>query len=186
MIRDLRYEELERVAQRKRLVRLALSLVLVSTAVTFVISRERAIHSEWAGLPIARPNDIDSLRARRDAIERMLEQRSFWSGVFKASDELDALVVAIHHEERLVTRAEDQLEVQRRRQLEEAEASRVRGLQHVERGDYEGAIEQFERALAVAEPSWEHVAEVRVDLAALHKWKADHSAGVPAVNGVPR
>jgi len=186
MIRDLRYEELERAGQRKRLVRLALSLVLVSTVATFVVSRERAIHSEWAGLPAARSGDLDSLRHRRDSIEQMLEQRSFWSGVFKATNERDALVVAIHNEERLVTHAEEQADRQRRLQLEVAENLRMRGLQHVERGDYDGAIEQFERALEIAEPSWEHLAQIRVDLAALQKWKVDHSpAGTPE-NGVPR
>src|SRR5688572_15285433 len=102
MIRDLRYEELERVAQRKRHVRLALSLVLVSTVATFVVSRERVIRSEWTALPLAKSDDLDSLRVRRDAIEGMLEQRSFWSGVFKATEERDALVVAIHNEERLL------------------------------------------------------------------------------------
>jgi tetratricopeptide (TPR) repeat protein len=186
MIRDLRYEELERAAQRKRLVRLALTLVLVSTAVTFVVSRERAIHSEWTGLPVANSGDLASLQLRRDSIEEMLEQRSFWTGVFRATKERDALVVAIHNEERLLTRAEEQADQQKRRQLEEAEASRVRALQHVERGDYDRAIEQFERALAVAEPSWEHVAQIRVDLAALQKWKADHAPTGATENGVPR
>ena len=186
MIRDLRYEALERADQRKRLVRLALSLVLVSTVVTFVISRERALHTEWAGIPAARAGDLESLRLRRDSIESMLEQRTFWSGVFKATEERDALVVAIHNEERLITRAEEQADQQRRRQMEEAEAARVRALQHVERGDYDRAIEQFERALAVAEPSWEHLAQIRVDLAALQKWKLDHAPTGTSENGVPR
>lgn len=186
MIRDLRYEQLERAGQRQRLVRLALSLVLVSTVATFVVSRERAIHSEWAGLPVAKSGDLDSLRDRRDSIEELLEQRTFWTGVFKATEERDALVVAIHNEERLVTRAEEQAEQQRRLQFEEAEASRMRGLQHVERGDYDQAIEQFERALEIAEPSWEHLAQIRVDLAALQKWKLDHSPSGAAESGVPR
>jgi len=186
MIRDLRYEELERVGQRMRLARLALSLLLVSTVATFVVSRERAIHTEWDGLPVARAGDLDSLRQRRDSIEEMLEQRSFWSGVFKATEERDALVVAIHNEERLLARAEEQAQQHRRSQLEEAEASRTRGLQHVERGDYDRAIEQFERALAVAEPSWEHLAQIRVDLAALQKWRSEHSPATTTENGVPR
>lgn len=186
MIRDLRYEELERAAQQKRLVRLALSLVLVSTVVTFVLSRERAIHSEWTNLPVAKSGDLDSLRQRRDAIEGMLAQRSFWSGVFKATEERDALVVAIHSEERVLTRAEEQAEQQRRRKAEEAERSRVHGLQHVERGDYDQAIAQFELALQAAEPSWEHIAQIRVDLAALQKWKADHASAATTQTGVPR
>jgi hypothetical protein len=186
MIRDLRYEELESANQRKRLFRLALTLVLVSTTVTFVMSRERAIRSEWASLPTAKSGDVDSLRTRRDSIERLLEKRSFWAGVFKATEERDSLVVAIHHEERLLARAEGLADQERRRQLEEAEASRIRGLQHVERGDYDRAIEQFERALSVAEPSWEHVAQIRVDLAALQKWKAEHPPAAGTENGVPR
>jgi len=172
MIRDLRYEEIERQDRRKRLVRLALSLVLVSTATTFVVSRERAIHAQWEALPLARPGDLGSLRARRDAIETLLQQRSFWSGIFRATEERDELVVAIHNEERLIARAEEQAELQRRRQREEAEASRNRGLAHVERGDYDRAIEQFERALAAASTDWEHSAQVRVDLEALQRWKA--------------
>lgn len=176
MIRDLRYEEIERAQKRKRLVRLALSLVLASTVATFVVSRERVIRSEWQGLPVAKAGDLDSLRVRRDAIERMLDQRTFWTGVFRATEERDQLVVGIHNEERLMARAEEQAELQRRRQREEAEASRTRGLQHVERGDYDRAIEQFERALAAAEPTWEHSAQVKVDLAALQKWRLEHGA----------
>jgi Flp pilus assembly protein TadD len=186
MIRDLRYEALERAGQRQRRVRLALSLALVSTVVTFVVSRERAIHSEWTGLPVAKSGDLDSLRLRRDSIEQMLEQRSFWTGVFQATEERDELVVTIHNEERLIARAEEQADQLRQRQMEEAEASRMRGLQHIERGDYDRAIEQFERALEVAEPSWEHIAQIRVDLAALHKWKVDHSPVGTIENGVPR
>lgn len=186
MIRDLRYEELERAAQRKRLVGLALTLVVVSTASTIAVSRERAIRSEWSRLPVATPGDLDSLRQRRDAIEALLEERSYWTGVFEATEELDALVVAIHNEERLLTRAEEQAEQQRRRQLEEAEASRSRGLQHVERGDYDRAIEQFERAIAAADPTWEHLAQVRVDLEALQKWRAERASYGTSGQGVPR
>ena len=60
------------------------------------------------------------------------------------------------------------------RQRVEAEASRNRGMQLVERGEYERAIEQFSRALSVAEPEWEHLAQVQVDLAALERWRTEN------------
>jgi tetratricopeptide (TPR) repeat protein len=177
MIRDLRYEEIERAEKRKRVVRLALSLVLVSTVTTFVVSRESEIRAEWDRLPAAQDGDLASLRIRRDAIERMLEHRTFWTGFFRATEERDELLVAITNEERLLSRAEEQAEAQRRRQMEEAEASRSRAIQHVERGDYDRAIEQFERALSVADAKWEHAAQVRVDLDALQRWKREHGGG---------
>jgi len=173
MIRDLRFEEIEHSERRKRLVRLSLSLVLVSTVATFVVHRERQIRAEWQRLPVVQKDDVDSLKLRRDGIERVLERRSFWTGVFQATKERDELVVAIHNEERLAARAGEAAEQAKRRQMEEAEASRTRGLQHVERHDFERAIEQFERALSVAGPSWEHSEQLRVDLAALNEWKSD-------------
>lgn len=176
MIRDLRYEEIERAEKQKRLVRLGISLALASTVATFVVARERAIHEEWQRLPVAKEGDLDSLRIRRDAVERLLAERSFWTGVFKATEERDGLVVAIHNEERLVARAEEQAELQRRRQLEEAAAARTRGLQHVERGDNLRAIEQFQRALSLAPQGWEHTAQLEVDLGALQKWAAERGA----------
>ncbi|MEZ6014201.1 MAG: hypothetical protein R3F49_03740 [Planctomycetota bacterium] len=167
-----------------------MSLVIASTVATFAVSREGAIHREWQGLPVAQQGDLDSLRQRRDAIEGMLKEHTFWAGVFSATEERDELVVAIHNEERLVARAEEQAELQRRRQQEEAEASRVRALQFVERGDYDRAIEQLERALTAAQPEWEHTAQVKVDLAALQKWKSEHGtelgAGRAPLSGAPR
>lgn len=185
MIRDLRYEEIERAERRKRLVRLTASLLLASTVASFAVSRERAIRSEWHSLPVAQPGDVGSLRARRDAIEQLIERRTFWSGVFRATSERDELVVAIHNEERLLARAEEQAGLQERRQREEAEASRMRGLQLLERGEYTRAAEQFERALAAAAPSWEHTAQVRVDLDALKRWQ-DEQRAVQGGAGGPR
>lgn len=171
MIRDLRYEEIERAAKRKRLVRLTLGLVLASAAGTFAVRRERQIHEEWTSLPVARDGDVESLRARRDAIGRMVEERAFWTGMFRATSERDELAVAIANEERLVARAEEQVERQARRKREEIEAARTRAIQFVYRHEYDRAIEEFRRALDMAGPDWEHTAQVKIDLEALEKLK---------------
>ena len=167
MIRDLRYEEIERAQRRGRLIKVGVLLVLTSAAATFVVSREREIHEEWSRIPEARDGDLDSLKARHAAIETMLAKRSFWTGVFKASEERDELVVAISNEERMLADAARRAEGSHRRMMEEVEALRARSLILIERREYARAIEQLERAMELAGEGWEHREQVQVDIEAL-------------------
>ncbi|MEM1453057.1 MAG: hypothetical protein AAF957_22905 [Planctomycetota bacterium] len=176
MIRDLTFDELERSAHRRRLVRLVLGVTTLSTILTAGVVREVRIYDAVSDVPSARPGDLDSLRNRRAAIEGLLDKHHFWTGAFQARGELDDLVLAIHSEERAL----EKLAVERRREVqrirEEAEAARNRGLVYAERKDYALALLQFKRALELADAigaegfggqPWEHRSQIEADVRAL-------------------
>ena len=176
MIRDLSFEEIERSVRRKRLVRLVIACVVLSTVGTFVVAREAKIRQEFAALPAAALGDLDSLRMRHDGIVAMLDQHHVWTGAFLARRELDDLVVSISAEER----AFEEREVVRRTEIartrEEAEVARSRGLVLAERKEFTAAIQQLERSLELADSmgedgwdggEWEHREQVVIDIYAL-------------------
>ena len=95
MIRDLTFDEIERSAHRRRLVRLVLGVTTISTILTAGVIREVRIYDAVSGVPAARSGDLDSLRNRRAAIEGLLEKHHFWTGAFQARGELDDPVAAV-------------------------------------------------------------------------------------------
>ena len=84
MIRDLRFDEIERADKRKRLIRLVVACLLVSTVGSFVVSRELKIRDEHEAIPVAMPGDLDSFNARHDALQGMLDKHHIWLGAFSA------------------------------------------------------------------------------------------------------
>ena len=74
MIRDLTFDELERSAHRRRLVRLVLGVTTLSTILTAGVVREVRIYAAVSDVPSARPGALDSLRHRRAAVEGLLDK----------------------------------------------------------------------------------------------------------------
>ena len=176
MIRDLTFDELQRAAHKRRLLRLVIGCTALSTVLTVGVIREVKIYDEVSSVPPARAGDLDSLRARHDAINGLLRQHHFWTGAFQARGELADLTVAIHEQERTHQEREQERQREVKRVREEAEAARSRGLVCAERGDYPLALLQFRRALELADSlgdeayeggEWEHREQVLKDIEAL-------------------
>ncbi len=176
MIRDLTYDEQERIAHRRRLVRLVLGCTALSTVLTVGVTREVKIFEQVSAVPVARAGDLASLRARHDALEGLLEEHHFWTGALAARSEIDDLVVTIHSEEQTYDEREAEKALNLRRTRDEAEAARVRGLAFAERKDYPLALLQFRRAIELVDSldvkafgghPWEHRKQILVDIEAL-------------------
>ncbi|QDV07785.1 hypothetical protein Poly30_33180 [Planctomycetes bacterium Poly30] len=173
MIRDLRFDEIERADKRRRLVRLVVGCLLVSTAGSYLVSREIKIREEHRALPEAQLGDLSSLRMRHAAIESMLAKHHVWTGAFSAREELDDLVVSIHQQETTLARLEAKKAEEEKRLLEEAESARVRAYVFVERRQYDLALNSLQRALEMADSlgdgafpggSWEHRDRILIDI----------------------
>lgn len=182
MIRDLSFDETERADRRRRLARLTALCVLVSTAAAFLVSREIQIREEYAALPIATVGDVDSLRARKDAIDGMLDRHHVWTGALAARSESGDLTERIFQEERALATLEEERSEEERRVREEIEAARVRGLALAERKRFAESLSQLRRALELSDSlgtsgwdggPWPHRAQVLSDIDALAKRVGD-------------
>ena len=182
MIRDLRFDEIERADRRKRLIKLVVGCLLVSTVGSYLVSREIKIREEHKALPAAQVGDLASFNARHDALEGMLSKHHFWTGAFSARDELDALVVSIHEQETATAKTLAKKVESETRIREEAEAARIRGYVFVERREYDLALAQLRRSLELIESlgeasleggKWEHRSKVEIDVAELEDMLAE-------------
>ncbi|MEM8710590.1 MAG: hypothetical protein AAGG01_06530 [Planctomycetota bacterium] len=182
MIRDLRFDEIERADRRRRLTRLVIACLLVSTAGSFLVSRELKIRKEYKAIPEAQMGDLASLRSRHDAIEGLLSKHHVWTGAYSVRDELDALVVSIHSEETVIAKQEAEKAASVSRIVEEAEAARLRAYAFVEKREYELAVAQLERAVELTDSlgadadSWEHREKVLGDIAEIRTLLAEGGA----------
>lgn len=173
MIRDLRFDEIEQADRRKRLVRIVVVCLLVSTLATFVYARERALGEELAAVPVANPGDVDSMRARRDGLETLLDKHHVWLAAFDARKELGELVRKIHEEEKTIAKVEAAEAIEAKRIREEAQAARSRGNILVQRKQYSAALIQYRSAAELADSlgengwqggTWKHREQIAVDI----------------------
>ena len=185
MIRDLRFDEIERADKRKRLVRLVVACLLVSTAGSYLVSREMKIRDEHRALPEAKVGDPASFTARHDALQGMLSKYHIWAGAFSARDELDALMVSIHEQETAHAKVEAKRIASETLIREEAEAARIRGYVFVERREFELALEQLRRSLELIDSlgeasfeggEWEHRSKVELDVSEIHTMLSEGGA----------
>lgn len=180
MIRDLRYQESDRVRSRTRRNRLLVLLVLLSAALTAVVGREVDIRRDYAALPAADEDDPESLYDRQEALADLIAKHRVWLGVLSATSERDRLTSQIADHERETDRAARAQDSERRRRAEQADASRMRALMYSERGEYAKAIADFEQALELAHEDWKHRQQVERDLVALREWQAGGGKGARA------
>jgi tetratricopeptide (TPR) repeat protein len=172
MIRDLRYQESDRVDASRRRSKLLIGVTALTAFVTMVVGREVSIHRQMGALPIVREDDHAGLEARRASIETLVEHHGIWTGVMAAREEIEAITVKISQIE---AAREDDLKRQAAAHANltaQAEAERMEGLVLSEKGDFEGALGSFSNALELAPVDWDYRDRVQTDVTALRKWKA--------------
>lgn len=170
MIRDLRYGEQTRRDKTSRRNRLAVLLILLSTAISGLVVRELQLKSQVDALPVAALDDLNSIRLRLQSIDGLVDTHKAWIGMFgllrdrtkmqERADDLEAQVA-------------QQLRDDNRRQEERrtiAEAARLEGVKAVEGGNYPQALAHFRRALEFSNPTWEPRDRTLADIAALEDW----------------
>ncbi len=170
MIRDLRYQGLQKRARSRRARFIALLCLLVSAALAGVAVREHGLIGEFAALPAAIPGDLAAHRRRLQDVEAFGERAVVWTGMFRAETERSELRREI---DRLAAH-EAQLAKERREQQEQdrirAEAAREQGLGAVERGELQEALSHFQEAFALSAPNWEHRPRLVADMQAIEAW----------------
>lgn len=172
MIRDLRYQESDRIDARRRRSKLLLGIASLTALITMVVGREVSIHREMVALPVAEADDHAGLEARRASIQTLVEHHGIWTGVMAAREEVEAIAVKISQ---IDAAREDDLQRQAAKHASltaQAEAKRMEGLVLSERGDFEGALGSFTNALGLAPLDWDYRERVQTDVTALEKWKA--------------
>ena len=112
-------------------------------------------------------DDPQSLYARVEGIDGLVADNTFWVGMVGAVAERDSLRRDIEQIERAAARAAREKQAEKVRLQEMAEEARLRGHMHFEQAKYEKALEDFERALNMCSPNWEHKQRVTADVAAL-------------------
>jgi tetratricopeptide (TPR) repeat protein len=167
MIRDLRLEK-DQVGKRPLTVSPGLVLVLlVPLALTALVMREKSLRERYLELPPAAQGDLTSMRERLGAVETFLSDHRVWHGSLMVLSERSDLRIEIDklelNEERR-READLRSEIDRR---ETVELLRERGRMAVNRGDYESALADFQEALELAPPDWEHRERVSRDVAAI-------------------
>ena len=169
MIRDLRYQEADRAARGVKRMRMIALLVVASAIVTALIGRERSISREMDALPVIDGGDPDSLYSRLAGLDAIIESHQVWLGALGARSERQELRDAQEIYEAEQARAARQAELDRQRMTEMAEAARLRGLMHFDRGDYDKALADFRRSHSLSSPGWEHRPRLEANIEALEQ-----------------
>jgi len=169
MIRDLRYQEIANRARIKRRNRLALLLVVVSTALSALFVREHHISGEYEALPPLSSDDSGALDARLAGIDTLIADNRFWLGMFEVYEERselqrqkDLLEAKLAEEERLRIQRIGQRQAM-------AEAARLRGLDFGDQGDYRTALGHLKRSLDLSTSDWDQRERVTADVTAIEK-----------------
>lgn len=173
MIRDLRYQQVERGARSKRRNRAVLIVLLISSLVTAVGAREKRIREQLHALPVVEENKPETMYGRYAGLSRLLDEYVVWSNVIIVAREKQDLEKEIDEHEAGLDRAARVDELEKGRLQKMAESSRLRGLMNAERGDYKKALEDFKRSLTMCRPDWEHRDQVVQNIAALEDWEGE-------------
>ena len=137
-----------------------------------LVYRENRLREKFMTLPQVQAGELESARQRLRALEAFVDENLVWHGFLGAVSERSALRAAVDRleEEAAVRR---QLEERHRRDREEeAQLVRARGLMRVDSGNLEGALEDFERAVALASPEWSEHERTKRDIVAITEYLA--------------
>lgn len=175
MIRDLRWEEAQRIATRRRRV----TTLTVALAVSMLLSlfgwREWTLASQLDSLPTVSHDDSAGLRESLAQVDALISENPLWMGAFRASRqrlELRAQVDRIDAVEESRHRARIQ---EAARKLDIAENARVAGRDASADREFVTALGHFERSLDIAPDDWEHRPRVQADIDAIRTWLKDDS-----------
>ena len=167
MIRDLQYADRERKESWSRRVRTVLLIVMGCGLVAGVIFRELHVQRLYANLAEAQEGNLDSLQVRLASIDALIAGNPLWLGMFQAGRDRSNLRIEIN---KLEARLDDEARIEETRRAEHRvliDSIRTRGLLLVQQGNYEGALEQFDMALAEAPEDWAHRERAEADVAAI-------------------
>jgi len=167
MIRDLQYESAAKRRTLRRRARMLGLFLLLSGTVAYAVWREIGINETYDSLSPASPDNIESLRARLQGIDAIIEGNPLWVGAFHASHERAQLRTRITQLESIEMSDRIEREADLGRKLDEAESHRIRYRQAVEEGDMDAALEHLHAALDAAPSDWEFRPRLEADLAAL-------------------
>jgi len=171
MIKDLREQASERETRSRKLVRFALFAVILSSVITVGVVREKSLYDDFASLPPAQRGDLPSTAERLSRVDGMLAAHRPWLGMFQVTNERNDLRSEVIRLESMAAKRR-QKELEREQQdLLVLEAAREDGLKHARRNEFAAAQADFQRALELAPPDWEHREKVLRDLAALEAWQ---------------
>jgi len=173
MIRDLRYQESERVTAHKRRNALIAFVGMILALVIGIAIREMRIENSYRELPEVAEGDLPGLRARLVDLNELVSRHRFWIGMFRSVSERRQLESTIDMLE--LRFQEEELERGREEQhrLQLAEAARERGLQAAERGDFDAALGDLRSALELANETWQPRERVLADIEAIEQWKEE-------------
>jgi tetratricopeptide (TPR) repeat protein len=169
MIRDLRYEEMESSRRRSRRRKIALAAIALSTGLSSLFVREQQIRGEYEALPPMISEDAGALEARLAGIDGLLTENQLWIGMFDVArersdlqQEVDRLEAQQAERDRQVA----QLSLQRQAM---AESARLKGIELVNRAQYEEALYQFQRSLELSPPDWDSRERVSANVLAIEE-----------------
>lgn len=171
-IRDLRYQEMDRVRGQIALRRTVAVTLIISLLLSLAFLRERRLHAEYQTLPPAVNGDLASIKARLSSVESFIARHPIWHRSLDVVRERADLRVQVEDIEKARRQAIAAAAERDRLRREEAELARQRGRRSAELGDFVGAIAEFERALELAEKDWEPRARVERDLQAIREYVA--------------
>lgn len=167
MIRDLRYGELERERRKRRGVRLLVGFSGLCFLTTMGVAWNQDAARRYDALPAHSDVDAVQLQARLEGLQDLGRQRPLWSGTLRIRREQEQVQWQLGEVRRLRREQEVALQLKAQERLAQAEAARVRGLTHAERGEFKAALTALGEALEKAPDGWSHLRQVRVDHAAL-------------------
>ena len=169
MIRDLRYQEMENLARRRRRNRLvALAFVLVG-GVSGLVLRERRIAADYAELANATTDDASSIDERLAGIDQLIAGNRFWLGMFGAANERSELQKQKDRLDAKGAHARRKAEELQYQQQAQAESLRLSAISHVSAGDLDRARTEFEQALAISRPDWERRERIEANIVAIQE-----------------
>jgi tetratricopeptide (TPR) repeat protein len=169
MIRDLRYQEADREGRARRRNYILGVLLVLSAAASALIVREKKIHDDYRALPVASKDDTQSLYSRMEGLDGLIADNTFWAGMVGAVSERNLLREQLEEIERSAARVAREKQSEKVRLEEMADEARLRGLMNFEHSQYEKALDDFERALTMCSPNWEHKKRVTADVKALRE-----------------
>lgn len=173
MIRDLRWEEAQRIARTKRRLLFGTAALIGILVVTAIGTREWNLHRRYGSIPPASPGDRTSLQIRMEAVDALIADSPAWLGSLWASRERASLRGRIDRIAALEAERERRAIEERAQRLAEAENAWLRGREDASVRDFAGALEEFQLALEVAPPSWERRTRLETDVQALDAWLED-------------
>jgi tetratricopeptide (TPR) repeat protein len=176
MIRDLRFQDQERRKRASKVGRYALAILVIAGALGLAVIRERDVARRHAAIPPAIPGNVESMRARQQALAGLISSDHVWLGLPQAWIERDQLAHDLAEIDRIAAAKErDISEAQKKDELL-AKDLLERGRMYANQGRFEPALTDLRRALEVGSEHWTERHRTEAEVAAIEAWLAKQKA----------